>query len=87
MKLVGDSHKIWKGALKNVIWPEGPHLYKKDGYYYLMIAEGGTGPDHCISVARSKDILRNLKGIQRIQLLHTDILEKTIRLSMSDMAI
>ena len=62
MKLVGDSHKIWKGALKNVIWPEGPHLYKKDGYYYLMIAEGGTGPDHCISVARSKDIFAEFEG-------------------------
>ena len=35
MKLVGSSMAIWKGALKDVIWPEGPHLYKKDGYYYL----------------------------------------------------
>ncbi|MCR1950736.1 glycoside hydrolase family 43 protein [Clostridium sp. DSM 100503] len=56
MKLVGESHDVWNGAMKNVIWPEGPHLYKKDGYYYLMIAEGGTGPDHCITIARSKFI-------------------------------
>ena len=29
------AKKIWKGAMHHVIWPEGPHLYKKDGYYYL----------------------------------------------------
>lgn len=28
------------------IWIEGPHLYKKDGRYYLMCAEGGTGDNH-----------------------------------------
>ena len=56
MKLIGKSYEIWNGAMKNVIWPEGPHLYKKDGYYYLMIAEGGTGPDHCITIARSESI-------------------------------
>lgn len=56
MKLVGESHAVWKGALKEVIWPEGPHLYRKDDYYYLMIAEGGTGPEHAVTVARSKDI-------------------------------
>lgn len=56
MKLIGKSYAIWKGALKDVIWPEGPHLYQKDGYYYLMIAEGGTGPNHAVTVARSKEI-------------------------------
>ena len=56
MKLIGESRSVWNGSMKNVIWPEGPHLYKKDGYYYLMIAEGGTGPDHCITIARSKTI-------------------------------
>lgn len=28
------------------IWIEGPHLYKKNGKYYLMCAEGGTGGNH-----------------------------------------
>lgn len=56
MQLIGESHKIWKGALRDVIWPEGPHLYKKDGFYYLMIAEGGTGPNHAVTVARSKQV-------------------------------
>jgi alpha-N-arabinofuranosidase len=55
-KLIGESYSIWKGALKDVIWPEGPHIYKKDDFYYVMIAEGGTGPNHAVTVARSKDI-------------------------------
>lgn len=56
MRLWGESFAVWKGALKEVIWPEGPHLYRKDGYYYLMIAEGGTGPNHAVTVARSKNV-------------------------------
>ncbi|MCM1467043.1 MAG: family 43 glycosylhydrolase [Alistipes sp.] len=39
--------------------PEGPHLLKKDGYYYLFEAEGGTGPGHRVTVSRS----RTLKGV------------------------
>lgn len=62
MCLIGESHRIWQGAMKNVIWPEGPHLYKKDNNYYLMIAEGGTGDDHCITVARSTSIYGEYKG-------------------------
>ncbi|NLK22077.1 MAG: glycoside hydrolase family 43 protein [Epulopiscium sp.] len=56
MKLVGQIHIIWEGALVNAAWPEAPHIYKKDGYYYIMIAEGGTGPDHAVTIGRSKKI-------------------------------
>lgn len=55
-KLVGEVHNVWNGALKGVHWPEGPHLYKIGEYYYIIHAEGGTGPEHAISVARSKDV-------------------------------
>jgi len=55
-KLVGEIHSLWDGAMKHAIWPEGPHLYKKDDYYYLMIAEGGTAYEHSICVARSKNL-------------------------------
>lgn len=65
MQLTGVSTKIWKGAMNNVIWPEGPHLYKYEGYYYLMIAEGGTGFDHAVTVARSRDIAGPYKGNPR----------------------
>jgi xylan 1,4-beta-xylosidase len=50
-KLEGDLKEIWRGT--GGIWPEGPHLYKIKGLYYLMIAEGGTSYDHRITVARS----------------------------------
>ncbi|MGX7198540.1 glycoside hydrolase family 43 protein [Enterococcus nangangensis] len=56
MQLSGVSTPIWKGALRKNIWPEGPHLYKRNGFYYLLIAEGGTGLQHAISVARSTKI-------------------------------
>lgn len=56
MKLVGEHKNVWNGALKNVIWPEGPHLYYENGYYYIMHAEGGTGPEHAVTVCRSRNI-------------------------------
>lgn len=45
---------LWYGDNKRK--PEGPHLLKKDGYYYLFLAEGGTGKGHCITVARADHI-------------------------------
>ena len=35
-------------------WTEAPHLYKKDGYYYLIAAQGGTGEQHSEVVFRSR---------------------------------
>ena len=40
-QLVGKRHFLWRGACQGT-WAEGPHIYKKDGWYYLLIAEGGT---------------------------------------------
>lgn len=62
MQLIGESHKIWKGAMHHGIWPEGPHLYKKDDYYYLVHAEGGTGMEHAICTARSKSVFGPYEG-------------------------
>lgn len=45
---------IWKGT--GGCYPEGPHTYKKDGFYYLMIAEGGTMYGHMVTISRSKNI-------------------------------
>lgn len=53
-KPVGTGKMIFKGTGKKLT--EGPHLYKKDGYYYLFAAEGGTRESHCETVARSRDI-------------------------------
>lgn len=45
---------LWNGT--GGVWPEGPHIYKKDGYYYLLIAEGGTATDHSITIARARNV-------------------------------
>ena len=54
-KLTGDMHHIFEGSELGIT--EGPHIYKKDGYYYLLTAEGGTEYGHAVTIARSKDIL------------------------------
>lgn len=36
--------------------PEGPHLYKRDGVYYLLLAEGGTHAGHMVTVFRSRSV-------------------------------
>ena len=62
MKLVGKRFGLWRGALKNAHCPEGPHLYKINNYYYLMIAEGGTEHFHAVTIARSKNISGPYEG-------------------------
>lgn len=56
-KQISKAELLFYGDNKRA--PEGPHLLKKDGYYYLFEAEGGTGPGHRITVSRSK----TLKGV------------------------
>ncbi|MDH3480898.1 MAG: glycoside hydrolase family 43 protein [Gammaproteobacteria bacterium] len=55
MRLVGERHYLWRGCCQGV-WAEGPHIYKKDGYYYLLISEGGTAYEHALAVAISREI-------------------------------
>lgn len=56
-KQISEAKLLYYGDQKRA--PEGPHLLKKDGYYYLFLAEGGTGMGHRISVARSKTLMGN----------------------------
>ena len=53
-KLVGEIHHIFNGTERGCT--EGPHLYKRNGYYYLLTAEGGTGYEHAMTLARSREI-------------------------------
>lgn len=62
MQLTGPRYGLWKGALKDAVWPEGPHIYKISGYYYLMIAEGGTDYHHSVTIARSKSLTGPYEG-------------------------
>ena len=52
--LIGNREIIFKGSSLGLT--EGPHIYRRNGYYYLLTAEGGTEYDHAVSLARSRDI-------------------------------
>lgn len=49
-----ESRAIWSGTGGR--YPEAPHIYKKDGWYYLLISEGGTEYAHRVTIARSRSI-------------------------------
>ncbi|HEX3043985.1 MAG TPA: glycoside hydrolase family 43 protein [Bacillota bacterium] len=57
MTLIGEKYPLWRGALRDAIWPEGPHLYKIKDFYYLMISEGGTDYHHAVTVSRSEQLI------------------------------
>ena len=53
-KLVGPMSNIFRGS--PLALTEAPHLYNRNGWYYLLTAEGGTGYQHAMTVARSRNI-------------------------------
>lgn len=62
MALVGPEHVVWTGAVRDAVWAEGPHLYRIDGTYYLLAAEGGTEMNHAVCVARSEAVTGPYEG-------------------------
>jgi xylan 1,4-beta-xylosidase len=59
LRMVGERTQIVNGGVdisKEPSWIEGPHLIKRDGFYYLIAAEGGTGDKHSQVVFRSKSV-------------------------------
>jgi xylan 1,4-beta-xylosidase len=52
--LKGPVTNIFKGTSQGLT--EAPHIYKRNGYYYLVTAEGGTEYEHCMVFARSRSI-------------------------------
>ena len=89
--LTGETTGIWRTALRDAVWPEGPHIYKINGWYYLLYAEGGTSRDHAVCMARSKNIKgpwegkksnpvlthRYLKNADVVNVGHADIFDDT----------
>ena len=63
-KLIGHRVNIFQGT--SLGFTEAPHLYKRNGWFYLLTAEGGTGWGHAATMARS----RNLTGPYE---LHPDV--------------
>ena len=62
-KTVSGKKFIWYGTGGND--PEGPHIYKINGWYYLLISEGGTEFCHMITVARSRNIWGEYESCSR----------------------
>ena len=58
-RLVGSRSVLVNGGVdlaKRPIWIEAPHIFKRDGTYYLICAEGGTADQHSEVVFRSKSV-------------------------------
>jgi xylan 1,4-beta-xylosidase len=53
-QLIGQVKNIFPGS--GIGCTEGPHLYHIGDWYYIIAAEGGTGYEHCVTVARAKSI-------------------------------
>ena len=59
LKVLGTETQLVNGGVdlsKKPVWIEGPHIYKREGYYYLLAAEGGTSVNHSQVAFRSKDV-------------------------------
>lgn len=52
--LIGERKKVYSGS--GMRCTEGPHMYHIGKRYYLIVAEGGTGYGHCVTMARSESI-------------------------------
>lgn len=50
-RLLEPPRKVWQGT--GLAFPEGPHLYRRGSWWYLVLAEGGTERGHAVSVSRS----------------------------------
>lgn len=53
-ELIGETRKVWNRAGGR--YSEAPHIYKKEGFYYLIAVEGGTEDAHSVTIARSHNI-------------------------------
>lgn len=51
-RLLSEPKLVWCGTGGQ--YPEGPHLYRRDGWYYLLLSEGGTEYGHMLTMARSR---------------------------------
>ncbi|WP_410613377.1 family 43 glycosylhydrolase [Amycolatopsis sp. lyj-109] len=52
--LLGEARLLWNGT--GLAAPEGPHLYRVDGWWYLLLAEGGTERGHAVTLARARSL-------------------------------
>lgn len=51
---LAPPRQLWQGT--GLAFPEGPHLYRIDGWWYLLLAEGGTERGHAATIARARTL-------------------------------
>lgn len=56
-ELIDTPVQMTFGHATNAVWGESPHIYKIDGRYMLMIAEGGTSVHHAVTVFESDSLM------------------------------
>lgn len=74
-QLLGKARPIFAGS--DIGLAEGPHLYKRGKWYYLIVAEGGTGRDHAATFARSESLFGPYKADPEGPLLTSSFAPKT----------
>ena len=77
-EIIGEKHIISYGT--GGTFPEAPHIYKINGYYYLMLAEGGTQYGHMETILRSESIFGPYTACPRNPILsHRDYMGAKIQ--------
>ncbi|MEU3692738.1 glycoside hydrolase family 43 protein [Streptomyces narbonensis] len=61
-RLTGPEYVLWSGSHPEARWAEAPHLYRIDGTYLLLTAEGGTDVDHSVVAARADSVTGPYEG-------------------------
>ncbi|WP_431292610.1 family 43 glycosylhydrolase [Pedobacter sp. P26] len=57
LKVSGEEHLLVNGGVdisKKPVWIEGPHIFKREDWYYICAAEGGTSVNHSQVILRSR---------------------------------
>ncbi len=55
-QLIGERYSLTSGHAANARWTEGPHIFKRNGKYILLVAEGGTGHHHAVTIHHADKI-------------------------------
>ncbi|MFJ9810533.1 glycoside hydrolase family 43 protein [Streptomyces sp. NPDC101158] len=61
-RLTGPEYVLWSGSRAGARWSEAPHLYRIDGTFLLLTAEGGTDVDHSVVAARAVHVTGPYRG-------------------------
>ena len=55
-RFTGPETIIGGPVMRGGVWAEGPHIHRREGWYYLLTAEGGTADSHAVMVSRSRSV-------------------------------